>query len=158
MSGLTVDELNNLMRVCVKYRPDLKPEPYIVALKGESILEDYERYVNIERALMSSTKQPVLYVTEADTLIDAYGEREALWFLRMSLTRTREAEGLGMILIRPGYSRAAEILGSLAHVHLKMTREHGTVLVYGIKPRTNVYVLEVDTSEGYPMPRLTPII
>jgi circadian clock protein KaiC len=158
MGGLTVDDLNNLMRVCVKYYPDLKPEPYIVSFKGESILEDYERYINLERDLRLSTKQPVLYVTEADTLIDAYGEREALWFLRMSFTRTRETGGLSIVLVRPGYSRAAEILGSLAHVHLKMTREHGAVLVYGIKPRTSVYVLEMDTSEGYPMPRLTPII
>jgi len=158
MGGLTVDELNNLVRVCIKYRPDLKPEPYIVALKGESILEDYERYVNLERALMSSTKQPVLCITEADTLMDAYGEREALWFLRICIMRTREAGGLGMVLVRPGYSRVAKILGSLAHVHLKMTREHGAILVYGIKPRTNLHVLEVDVSEGYPMPRLTPII
>jgi circadian clock protein KaiC len=158
MGGLTVDDLNNLMRVCVKYYPDLKPEPYIVALKGESILEDYERYIDLERALMSSTKQPVLCITEADTLMDVYGEREALWFLRMCFARTREMRGLGMVLIRPGYSRMAEILGSLAHVHLKMTREHGAILIYGIKPRTNVYVLEMDVSEGYPMPRLTPVI
>jgi hypothetical protein len=76
----------------------------------------------------------------------------------MSFTRTRERGGLSIVLVRPGYSRAAEVLGSLAHVHLKMTREHGAILVYGIKPRINLHVLEMDTSEGYPMPRLTPII
>jgi hypothetical protein len=57
-----------------------------------------------------------------------------------------------------GYPRAVEVLGATADVHLKITRGHGTVLVYGVKPRTNLYILEMDVSEGYPMPKLTPII
>jgi hypothetical protein len=43
-------------------------------------------------------------------------------------------------------------------VHLRFVRRHGAVLVYGVSPRTNIYALEVDTSEGYPMPKLTPVV
>jgi hypothetical protein len=41
---------------------------------------------------------------------------------------------------------------------MRLTEKFGTVLLYGVKPRTNLYVLEMDVSKGYPMPRLTPII
>ncbi len=156
--GFTIDELNSLMRVCVKHHSELKPEPYVVALRGEDLSEVYEMYGNVERELRSKTGQPVLSIIEADALIDAYGEREALWFLRTCIAKTRQTKGLTMVLLRPGYPRAAEALGSLAHVHLKVTREHGVVLVYGVKPRTNIYALEMDASKGYPMPKLTQII
>jgi hypothetical protein len=43
-------------------------------------------------------------------------------------------------------------------VYLKLTREHGALLIYGVKPRTGLYALDVDASKGYPMPSLTPIV
>ncbi|MEM2593904.1 MAG: hypothetical protein QXV96_03240, partial [Candidatus Bathyarchaeia archaeon] len=64
----------------------------------------------------------------------------------------------GIVLLKPGYPRLAKILSATADIHLKITREHGAVLVYGVKPRTNLHVLEMDASKGYPMPKLTPII
>jgi len=59
--------------------------------------------------------------------------------------------------LKPGTPTLSRLVGAIADVHLKVTREHGCLLVYGVKPRTPVYVMELDTSEGYPMPKLTPI-
>jgi KaiC/GvpD/RAD55 family RecA-like ATPase len=156
--GLTIDELNDLMRVCVKYYSEPNPEPYIVTLSGKSLMEVYRNCNDIGQELRSKTKQPILWVTDVDALINIYGERKTLWFLRMCMVRTKCMKDLNMVLLRQGYPKVAEILGSLAHVHLKITRKHGTVLIYGIKPRTNVHVLEMDVSEGYPMPKLTPVV
>jgi KaiC/GvpD/RAD55 family RecA-like ATPase len=156
--GLTIDELNDLMRICVKYYSEPNPEPYIVTLSGKSLMEVYRNCNDIGQELRSKTKQPILWVTDVDALINIYGERKTLWFLRMCMARTKCMKDLNMVLLRQGYPKVAEILGSLAHVHLKITRKHGTVLIYGMKPRTNVHVLEMDVSEGYPMPKLTPVI
>ncbi|MEM1508137.1 MAG: hypothetical protein QXN40_08505 [Candidatus Bathyarchaeia archaeon] len=93
---------------------------------------------------MSRTGQPILRISGADMLIDAYG--------------LREIGGLGIVLLKPGYPRLAKILSSIADIHLRITREHGAVLVYGVKPRTSLHVLEMDVSKGYAMPKLTPII
>jgi len=155
--GFAMDEVNNLVRVCVRHYPELRPEPYVVAFKGEDVVEDYEKFANVVRELRR-TRQPLLYIVGVDTLVDAYGEREALWLMRTNLAITRTVGDLTIALLKPGYPRAAEVLGATADVHLKIAREHGAVLVYGVKPRTNVYALEMDTSEGYPMPKLTPII
>jgi KaiC/GvpD/RAD55 family RecA-like ATPase len=156
--GLTIDELNDLMRICVKYYSEPNPEPYIVTLSGKSLMEVYRNCNDIGQELRSKTKQPILWVTDVDALINIYGERKTLWFLRMCIARTKYMKDLNMVLLRQGYPKVAEILGSLTHVHLKIIRKHGTVLIYGIKPRTNVHVLEMDVSEGYPMPKLTPVI
>ncbi|MCD6529706.1 hypothetical protein J7L06_05410, partial [Candidatus Bathyarchaeota archaeon] len=89
---------------------------------------------------------------------DYYGKGESLAILKMDATKIRETKGLGIVLLKPGYPSVSKILGSVAEVHLKVTREHGSLIVYGIKPRTGLHVVEMDTSNGYPMPKLTPII
>jgi hypothetical protein len=137
--------------------PELRPEPCVVALKGD-VLEDYEKYASIEQELRARTGRPLLQIFGADALIDTYGEREALWLVRSYLTMARGTGDLCIVVLRPGYPRAMEVLGATADVHLKVTREHGSVLVYGVKPRTNLHVLEMDVSEGYSMPKLMPII
>ena len=156
--GLTREEINRLLRICVKEYAGFKPEPYTLMLKGENILDDYARYMETEQELMKLTGQPVLNIIGADTLIDIYGVKETISFLRDRATRIRETKGLGIFIFKPGYPRLAKILGALADVHLKVTREHGAALVYGVKPGTNLYVLEMDVSRGYAMPKLTPII
>lgn len=156
--GLTRDEINSLLRICIKGYPGFKPEPPFVAFDGESISEDYAKYLEVERELMEKTGQPVLRITGADILVDVYGAKEALSILRIDAIKIKETRGLGIVLLKPGYPRLAKILGSIADVRLRVTREHGAVLVYGIKPRTNLYVLEMDTYGGYAAPKLTPVI
>jgi KaiC/GvpD/RAD55 family RecA-like ATPase len=156
--GLTRDEITNLVRVCVKGDYGTKWEPYLVPFKGEDISQDYKRYLEVENELMERTGQPILRVTGADMLISTYGLKEALSVWNFDASRIRETGGLGIIALKPGYPKLAKILASIADVHLKITRECGAPLVYGVKPRTGFYAIEMDVSNGYAMPKLTPII
>jgi hypothetical protein len=155
--GFTEEEVNGLLRVCTRYRPRVA-EPYVVTFKGSDPLEDFEERFKLELELMERTGRPVLDIVGVDMLIDAYGPAGALTYLKACSTRTREVGGLCVIVLKPGYPRLAKILASMADVHLKFTRRHRVVLVYGVRPTTGLYALEMDTSEGYPMPKLTPII
>ena len=156
--GFSEEELNRLLKICVKEYPRIERKPCIAPFRGKELKEDYESYLKLERSLMEKTGQPVLRITGVDTLIDYYGKGESLAILKMDATKIREAKGLGIVLLKPGYPSISKILGSVAEVHLKVTREHGSLLVYGIKPRTGLHIVEMDTSNGYPMPKLTPII
>ncbi|MBS7639786.1 MAG: ATPase domain-containing protein [Candidatus Bathyarchaeia archaeon] len=156
--GFTKDEINSLLRIRVKDYPGIKSEPYLVAFRGENFSEDYMRYMEVERDLRERTGQPTLSVIGVDTLINIYGVKETISALRFCATRVREVGDLDIVLLKPGYPRVTKILSAIADIHLRITREHGSVLVYGIKPRTNLYVLEMDVSRGYAMPKLTPII
>ncbi|MEM2537504.1 MAG: hypothetical protein QXK29_05120, partial [Candidatus Bathyarchaeia archaeon] len=138
--------------------PGMKQEPCLVAFKGENISEDYKRYMEVERGLVERTGQPVLRITGVDMLTDVYGIKETISVLKMDATWIKENGGLGMILLKPGYPQLAKTLGAIADIHLKITREHGTIIICGVKPRTCLYALEMDTSRGYAMPKLTPII
>ena len=58
----------------------------------------------------------------------------------------------------PGLGHLTRRAASISDIHLKLIRDHGTILFYGEKPRTCVYAVEVDAAKGYPLPKLTPII
>ncbi|HIE19338.1 TPA: hypothetical protein EYP75_06390 [Candidatus Bathyarchaeota archaeon] len=70
----------------------------------------------------------------------------------------RENGSLGVFLLKPRYPRASDILNAIVNIHLKMVREHGALLLYGLKPRTRLHFLEMDVSSGYPLPKLTPVV
>jgi len=36
--------------------------------------------------------------------------------------------------------------------------ERSCLLMYDVKPRTGLYAVEMDVSEGYALPKLTPIV
>lgn len=152
------NEINNLLRIFIKDYAGIKPAPYIVTCKGEFFSEDYGKYVEVERDIRERTGQPILHFVGADMLIDTYGPKEALSAIRNHAARVREKGDLYMILLKPGHPELSETLGALADSYVKITRKYGCVIVYGIKPRTPPYALEMDVSKGYFMPKLTQII
>ena len=156
--GFTDEEINELLRVCTRYYVEAEERPYIVRLEGEDPLKGFERCLGFAQELIEKTSKPLLKLCGVDMLIDAYGVAGALSYLKACATEARRARGLHLVVLKPGYPRLASILDSIADVHLKVVRRHGSVLLYGVKPRTNIYVLEMDVSEGYPMPKLTPVI
>ncbi|MEM2455140.1 MAG: ATPase domain-containing protein, partial [Candidatus Bathyarchaeia archaeon] len=157
-AGLKEDEINSLLRILVKDYAGIKPAPYLVTCRGERFSEDYAKCLEVEREIRERTNQPILHFVGADMLIDTYGLKDALSAIRNHSVRVREKGDLYMILLKPGRPRLSEVLSAFSEFHLKITRKYGCAIIYGLKPRTPLYALEMDTSRGYFMPKLTQII
>ncbi|MEM3383096.1 MAG: ATPase domain-containing protein [Nitrososphaerales archaeon] len=159
-AGFEEDVINSLLRICLsKISSILKePYPYTVIFQGKNADEDLQKYLSIEEELINKTGQPVLHIAGLDSLISYYGKETAIKMINTVASRIREREGLGILLIKPGYREISKIFGAIADIHLKVTIEHGALILYGIKPRTCLYIVEMDVSKGYPLPKLTPII
>jgi len=63
-----------------------------------------------------------------------------------------------IFIVKAGYRELAVRLSGIADFHLCLVRKRGTMLFYGVKPRIGVYAVEYDSSKGYPLPKLTPIL
>ncbi|MEM1514980.1 MAG: ATPase domain-containing protein [Thermoproteota archaeon] len=157
-AGFKTDEINSLLRILIRDYAGIKQAPYLVTCRGENFSEDYVKILEIERELHERTGKPILHFVGADMFIDTYGLREALSAIRNHAVRVREEGDLYMILLKQGYPRLSEVLGTFSEVHLKITRKYCSVIVYGVKPRTPLYALDMDVSKGYFMPKLTQII
>ena len=157
-SGLPKETLHRCLRICIFKSPRIKEEPYTFEIEGKDVDEDYQRYLEFAMALYEETCQPLLYVIGVDSLLANYGTNDTIRMLNLGATLTRECEGLLFLLLKPGYPRVSEILNAIAEIHFRMIQKHGALLLYGLKPRTRLHFVEMDVTEGYLQPRLTPIL
>jgi len=127
-------------------------------IEGRSIDEDYQRCLDIVAELQKETRRPLLCIVGVDRLLANYGTNDTVKVLNSSATLTRESGGLLFLVLKPGYPRVSEILNAFAEIHLKMIQKHGALLLYGLKPRIRLHFVEMETTKGYPLPRLIPIL
>ncbi len=140
----------------VAYSGEVK-EPYVIPLRGVSIIEDFDRFWGEIYDFKRETGKPVLTTIGYDTVEYVYGKEEGLKVLRLSLSRVRTLGDVRINIGRPAV-KVINQLRDASDIHLKVAREHGALIIYGIKPRTNLYNLDVDASQGYPQAKLTPIL
>jgi KaiC/GvpD/RAD55 family RecA-like ATPase len=156
--GLRDEEIRGLLRVCQPRGLGGDGEPHVVHFDAKDVWGDYGKYLELEEDLMRRTGQPVMSVSGVDALLSYYDEASCERLLGQDAVRIRRRGSLGILLLKPGHGGIARRLGSIAAIHLRLTREHGCLLLYGVKPRTGLYAVEMDASRGYPLPRLTPIV
>jgi KaiC/GvpD/RAD55 family RecA-like ATPase len=156
--GFTEEEISRYARVGVIRSSEEPATPSMIPVEGKNSTLDYLQLIDVEKELTTETGKPIILLFGYDSLIAHYGVGATMEIANSQATRVREKGNLGIGIVKPGYEDASKILASMANVHLKIVREHGVVIIYGIKPRTKLYVLETDTSKGYHLPKLTPIL
>jgi len=157
--GATEEEMTRLARVCVPAPIVVgKPRPSVVVFEGKDLQKDYEQWLRVEQELIRQTGCPVLCVTGLDTLVSLYGPEACERVLSADIARIRNRGAIAILIAKPGNEMLVRKLGAMAEVHLKLEREHGSLLLHGVKPRTSLLAVEADTSKGYLMPKLTPIV
>ena len=157
-SGLPKEMLKQLLRICVFKSSKAEKNPYIFEIKGKDIEEDFKQYLEVSDDLREETGKPLLHIIGIDRLIAHYGIDDTAKIINLSATMIRENRSLGIFILKPSYPRVSEILNAIVDTHLKIVREHGALLLYGLKPRTPLNFVEMDVSKGYPLPKITPIV
>lgn len=155
--GIHEAEIDALLRICVQREAGVQADPSILQLEGRDIWEDYRKCLEAAEGLAKEGHGPILYVIGATSLANRYGSDRTINVLGIEATKTRMRGGLMLLLLRPCREDLRGDLGAMADVHLRIMREHGAVLLRGIKPRTHLFAIEMDVSKGYPMPKLIPI-
>jgi hypothetical protein len=151
------DKIEELLRVAeVSSGIEGAEHPYMITFEGKDIREDYNRLFEYIRRFMEGRKPP-LVVTGMDSLIARYGLEDSIRMISLSIAEARRIDALNIVVAKPIYQMMRDILPSISRMHLKLTREHGALLLYGVKPRTELYAVEVDTSKDGVETRLTPI-
>jgi hypothetical protein len=130
----------------------------VIHVKGEDWREDISKVLGASEELTTQTGQPSLSIVGVDTLVTLYGEKRCEEILNLSATMARTAGAAVIATVKAGLSNLAIRLSPIADVYLRLTRKRGSLLLYGVRPRIGLYAVEPDTSEGYPIPKLTPII
>jgi len=157
--GGTEEEWRRYARI-VLARSLKPPEDFsnVISVKGKDWREDLNKVLEASRQLTAETGQPNLSIVGVDTLTALYSEKRCEEILNLSATDARRAGAPVIAIVKAGLRELAVRLSPIADIYLRLTMKHGCPLLYGIKPRTCLYAVEIDVSKGYPQPKLTPIL
>ena len=149
--GLTEEHFKNYVHFIAESGVSEEETNVIRLTSDEQMIN---RLVKLGTSLSRRFKRPILAVFGIDRLVGYFGEKTIDMIYSMQ-DEARNRPGINMWLVKPTRPWIAKSLAPLADMHLKITRRHGAILLYGMKPRTPLYA--VQTAEDTPIPRIIPI-
>jgi len=148
------DALNERIRI-VEYNQELPPEKWRVPLKGNP-LNDFTLFGKIWREIGTDSSSIVLTI-DLDKLVQVYGDNLMLPSLTNLGASIRDA-GAITLAVTSEPNKIREVFSRTADYYLKIESINDTMVIYGVKPFTNVYGAEFAFDSGYPFLKLIEIV
>lgn len=156
--GFNDGEMHSLLRVAEQRNHNGEQnKPCVLTMEAKNIEEDYSRWIEAQNKLIEETNQPVLEIIGTDMVESVFSEEAVKSVVAQATAQTRRNGNLTIAISKPGSDPLTQKIANISDVHIKLVREHGALLMFGLKPRTGLHVLEADVSEGYPLPKITLI-
>ncbi|MEM3522699.1 MAG: ATPase domain-containing protein [Candidatus Bathyarchaeia archaeon] len=131
-------------------------KPYIHYEEGISFREDLLKSIKEIHEREARLGKPFLTVVGIDTDERRYGSEQVLKNIDL-LARDIRRRGSARINIVKASSKLIQEFSDIADIHLKLIELNGSIFLYGIKPSTCAYSVEVASKKGFPSIKLTPI-
>jgi KaiC/GvpD/RAD55 family RecA-like ATPase len=154
--GISPDKISNYVRILmdVVRTEGILPKNVkkIDIFSPADVINEIE---NLTDYFIKSRLPSPLVILGMDRLV--FRLREAAFDVTYFLSNmAREIGGLALWIIKPVYPWIIERLAPVTHIHLRITKHHGRIILKGIKPRLPFYI--VDPVEDGLEPRLIPIM
>jgi len=148
------DSLNQRVRIA-EYNQNLPPKNWRVQLNGK-VMDDFTLFSNIWKELETASSSIILAI-DFDRLVQVYGDDLMLPSLANIGARMRDA-GAVTLAVASDPNKITEAFLRTADYYLKIESINDTMVVYGVKPFTNVHGVEFAFDKGYPSLKLTEIV
>lgn len=129
-----------------------------ISVRGEDWRKDMNVVMDVAYGLMFKMGQPPILVVGTDSLITLYGEKHCEEILNLAASTVKMNQAGLIILVKAGYRNLGVRLSSISDIYARLTNRHGCLLFYSIKPGIGFCAVEYDTSKGYPIAKLIPIL
>lgn len=146
--------LNERVRVA-EFNQALPDERWRVKLSGR-LLEDLAVF-NLTWAELAAISSARVLKYDFDKAVQLYGETGGLPGLAEIGAGIRDSRALSVGVISRPTNLREELLRAVDY-HLKMQTVNGSLLIYGVKPITNVHGVRFGFERGYPRLYLTEIV
>jgi len=139
------------------YAANETEEPYILPMARFGRDEALRAMVTAEKAVGGPDRKPFIEYTAFDTFESLMGDQVAIRMYFHGVRRTKLVGNLGIGLLKPGLLVSSEIL-NMMDTYFRIINIDNAPCIYGIRPRTTIYAISVDSSKGAPHAVLTPIV
>ena len=116
--------------------------------------EDFRKWLNTYESFKE--EQKIIWMLMAlDTVQNFYNEG-VMTFLATVAARAAVNNDIQAIIARPNLELTPKV-ANISQIHLVLTQRLGTLVIYGIKPRTGFYCIQFSFRNGYPELELIPL-
>ncbi|MEM1584410.1 MAG: ATPase domain-containing protein [Nitrososphaerota archaeon] len=135
--------------------PDCREERSEKTMEIEPPEMVVKRFTELENKLLERYRRPPIRLFGVDRLVQYYGERvfNILYIVEDEL---RRKGGLIIWIVKPVKPWLMKGLAPIADIHFKIFRKHACMFMYGVKPITPIYGIQI--REDSPIPNLIPIV
>jgi KaiC/GvpD/RAD55 family RecA-like ATPase len=144
------------VRSLEKYINGMETKPFVVPCKGKSIDDDIAQLA-LERRKFKEQKEPALSIIGLDTLEYKYGLEESATTMYDWTSDTKQQNNIDILMANHGQKLIEEI-EPISDTHWRVMNVNGSIIFFGVLPKTEIYNFSVDVTKGYNDPQLTPII
>ncbi len=128
-------------------------DPYLLGVEGDPI-GNYLKW-DVMRFNFQGVEGPTLNIMSYDALESVSGK--VVDDMRDYYTELRQSGNVDLTVARASV-RSTDRIADIAQQHLKLRKVHGALVLYGERPHTELLHVDMDTTEGLPLLRLTPIV
>jgi len=130
---------------------------YLVPAGGNDYNEINERLFKVMLELSGMENKPILHFIGMDTLEYVKGKEAAIKEIFNMSQAIKSSNDIGISVVRICQSLKEEII-NISDYYIKLISINSVPFIYGIKPRTVYYALEVDQEKGFPNIKLSPML
>jgi KaiC/GvpD/RAD55 family RecA-like ATPase len=116
--------------------------------------EDFDKWLNTYEQFKRQGKT-IWMVMALDTVQNFYGQG-VMNFLATVASRAAVNNDIQAIIARPNLELTPKV-ANISQIHLVLGQRWGTLMLYGVKPRTGFYALQFSFAHGYPEFELIPL-
>ena len=142
--------------VYVDYSASTSKGPNHIALGGK----DLEQASKLHREIILEflhKKEKSLSIIHHDSMEFIYGPELALKNIFSNISKLKNSDSVAISFTKPGQKINPEIINISDYLFKLITRENG-ILLYGIKPKTVYFAIEIDRKKGFPNLNLIPMV
>jgi len=130
---------------------------YLVAAGGNDYDAINQRLFKAMLDLSGIENKPILHFIGMDTLEYVKGTETAIKEIFNMSQAIKSSNDIGISAVRTGQILKDEII-NISDYYVKLVSINNVPFIYGIKPRTIYYALEVDKEKGFPNVKLSPMV
>jgi len=116
--------------------------------------EDFDKWLDTYSAYKKEGKT-IWMLMALDTVENFYGQG-VMNFLATVAARAAVNKDIQSIVARPNLELTQKV-ANISQIHLVLSQRWGTLILYGVKPRTGFYALQFTFGHGYPEFELIPL-
>ncbi|MEM2336487.1 MAG: ATPase domain-containing protein [Candidatus Bathyarchaeia archaeon] len=158
-------KLNQQVKILVFPNPLVdESKPYVVIWKDPLIerldpIQNLNLYLEKSMDLANKLRKNVLHVLSVDNLTFLVWGTGPMAFsaIGRSVVANKYGKDLMLYVATSSSHETIRILADILNMHFKLEEKNGTIIFYGKKPKTIIYVIEQDITRGC-LVRLIPIL